>query len=106
MDPHRIWTPGPYSRGSILLYICVIEYEPWVVLFVIFIPDVTWKLSHSCDILLELKFSVFYKLLVACVSTVERETGLFKVSKHELVLHETLTQLFSPCIVFWRDDNE
>ena len=49
---------------------------------------------------IELNFSVFYKLLVVCVSTVEKETGPFKVSKHELVLHETLTQLFSPCIVF------
>ena len=49
---------------------------------------------------MELKVSVSYKLLVACVNTVERETGPFKVSKHELVLHETLTQLFSPCIVF------
>ena len=39
-------------------------------------------------------------LIVACVSTVERETGPFKVSKHELVLHETLPQLFSPCFVF------
>ena len=49
---------------------------------------------------MELKFSFSYKLLIACVSTVERETGPFKVSKHELVLHEILPQLFSPCIVF------
>ena len=28
---------------------------------------------------MELKFSVSYKLVVACVSTVERETGSFKV---------------------------
>ena len=47
-----------------------------------------------------MKFSVSYKLLVARVSTFERETGPFKVSKHELVLHETLTQLFPLCIVF------
>ena len=40
---------------------------------------------------MELKCSISYKLLVACVSTVEREAGPFKVSKHELVLHETLT---------------
>ena len=40
----------------------------------------------------ELKFSVSYKLLVPCLSTVERETGPFKVSKHELVLHETLAK--------------
>ena len=49
---------------------------------------------------MELKFSVSYKLIVVCVITVERETGPFKVSKHELVLHETIIQLFSPCIVF------
>ena len=48
---------------------------------------------------MEFKISVSYKLLIACVSTVERETGPFKVSKRELVLYETLTQLFSPCIV-------
>ena len=29
---------------------------------------------------IELKFSVSYKLLVVCVSTVERETVSFKVS--------------------------
>ena len=40
---------------------------------------------------MELKFSVSYKLLVVCVSTVKRETDqLTQVSKHELVLHETL----------------
>ena len=49
---------------------------------------------------MELTFSFSYKLLVACVSTVERETGPLKVSKHELVLHETLPQLFSPSIIF------
>ena len=37
---------------------------------------------------MELKFSVSYKILVACVSTVKRETGPFKVSKHGLVLRE------------------
>ena len=30
---------------------------------------------------MELKFSISYKLIVVCVSTVERETGAFKVSK-------------------------
>ena len=43
---------------------------------------------------MELKFSVSYKLVVVCVSTVEREIGPFKVSKHKLVLHETLTVIF------------
>ena len=42
---------------------------------------------------MELNFSIYDKLLVACVSTVERETGPFTVSKHELVLHETITFL-------------
>ena len=36
---------------------------------------------------MELKVSISYKLLVACVSTVERETGPFKMSKHELILY-------------------
>ena len=53
---------------------------------------------------MELKFSVSYKLVVVCVSTVEKETGPFKISKHELVLHETLIQLVSSCGVFY--DNE
>ena len=44
----------------------------------------------------ELIHSISYKLLV---STVERETGPFKVSKHEQ-LHETLTEIFPPYIVF------
>ena len=39
---------------------------------------------------MELKFSVSYKFVVVCVSTIERETGPFKVYKHELVLNETL----------------
>jgi len=26
-----------------------IEYGPQVVLFTLFIPDVSWKLSHTCD---------------------------------------------------------
>ena len=48
----------------------------------------------------EFKFSsVSYKLVVVCVSTVERESGPFKVSKHELVLHETITPLFPLSIV-------
>ena len=46
---------------------------------------------------MELKFSVYYKLIVVCV---EREAGPLGVSKHELVLHETIIQLFSTCIVF------
>ena len=49
---------------------------------------------------MDLKFSVPYKLVVICVSTVDREIGPFNVSKYELVLHETLTQLFSLCNVF------
>ena len=53
-------------------------------------------MSHTCD-----SSGVdTYKLLVACVGTVERETGSFKVPKHELVLYETLTHLFPPCFVF------
>ena len=43
----------------------------------------------------ELKFSFFLLLFF-----IERETGPLEVSEHKLVLHETLTQLFSPCIVF------
>ena len=39
---------------------------------------------------MDLKFHFTYNLLVACVSTVEKETGPFKVLKHELVLPETL----------------
>ena len=38
----------------------------------------------------ELKFSISYKLVVICVSTVERETGPFKVSKHGVVLREII----------------
>ena len=55
---------------------------------------------------MEFKFSVSYKLIEVCVSTVELETGPFKVSKHELVLHETLTKLLSPFILFCWDDNK
>ena len=54
----------------------------------------------------ELKFSVSCQPVVVCVSTVERETGPFKVSKHELVLYGTIMQLFSLCIVFCLDENE
>ena len=48
----------------------------------------------------ELKFSVSYNFIDICVSTVEREDDPFKVSKRELVLHETVIQLFSTCVVF------
>ena len=42
---------------------------------------------------MKLKFSVSYKLVIVCLSTVERETGLFRVSKHELVLYESFTHI-------------
>jgi len=55
---------------------------------------------------MELKFCVSYRLVVVCVSTIEMGTGPFKVSKHEMILHETVTQLFSQCIVFYLDVNK
>ena len=51
---------------------------------------------------MELKFSISYKLVVVCVGTSERESGPFKVSKHELVLHGTLTIFFPVYFILLR----